>query len=361
MKRIELQTGFVLHVRPWRDSSLLVEFFSRRQGRVSLLAKGARGRKTRGGNTAALLQPFGRVSCSWSGRGDLKTLTHCEAEALPLGLAGQRLYSALYVNELLVRLLHHDDPHEDLFDLYQQVLQALAQGGFGEPPGVLGEQPPGDIEEQPPAQNGIGERSAGGYGKSQTPAQCEPPGVFYSRPATAMQPSLEQGPGVSGNPPVTAMQPSLEQGPGVSDNPPATAMQPSPEQEPGVSDNRPVTAMQSPPEQQQEVEEQILRRFEFALLDALGYGFDLGVDGTTGKPVNADNWYHYRYDCGMVLASAGDSEREPRYRGSDLQRIQRGELGGPARQCAKQLMRQALAEHLGPRPLNSRELFRRMQ
>ena len=97
MNREELQTGYVLHSRPYRDSSMLVEYFSRDRGRVSLVAKGAKGRKTRGGSVAALLQPFTRLACSWSGRSELRTLVACESLATALPLAGTRLFSALYV------------------------------------------------------------------------------------------------------------------------------------------------------------------------------------------------------------------------------------------------------------------------
>ena len=128
-----LESGYVIHTRPWRDNSLLVEFFSRELGRVSLVARGAKSRKTRGGSAAALLQPFTPLQCSWSGRSQLKNLTGCEALGPSLQLPGRRVYSGLYMNELLMRLLHHEDPHRRLFDHYAAALDMLADaGGDGE-------------------------------------------------------------------------------------------------------------------------------------------------------------------------------------------------------------------------------------
>jgi DNA repair protein RecO (recombination protein O) len=124
--RASLESGYVLHLRPWRESSLLVEFFSRTQGRVALIARGAKSARARGGSAAALLQPFTPLQCSWSGRSQLRTLTGCESLGPALRLPGRRLYSGLYMNELLVRLLHHDDPHQKLFDHYAAVLSMLS-------------------------------------------------------------------------------------------------------------------------------------------------------------------------------------------------------------------------------------------
>jgi DNA repair protein RecO (recombination protein O) len=127
--RVSLQPSYVLHTRPYRDSSLLVELFSRQHGRVSLVAKGARpagGRRTRGGSQAALLQPFIPLYCSWSGRSNLHTATGCEPRGASAPLQGQRIYCGLYVNELMNRLLHHEDPYPELFDYYEQVLKDLA-------------------------------------------------------------------------------------------------------------------------------------------------------------------------------------------------------------------------------------------
>ncbi len=134
MKAI-LESGYVIHTRPWRDTSLLVEFFSREHGRVSMIARGAKGRRTRGGSSAALLQPFTPLQCSWGGRSQLKNLSSCEPLAPALPLTGERVYSGLYMNELLMRLLHHEDPHRVLFDHYAAVLSLLAAGqaaGTGE-------------------------------------------------------------------------------------------------------------------------------------------------------------------------------------------------------------------------------------
>lgn len=125
--RASLEAGYVLHTRPWRDTSLLVEFFSRDLGRIAFIARGAKSRKSRGGSASALLQPFTPLQCSWSGRSQLRTLTGCEAMDAALPLKGRRLYSGMYMNELLIRLLQPEDPHRKLFDHYAAVLALLAE------------------------------------------------------------------------------------------------------------------------------------------------------------------------------------------------------------------------------------------
>jgi len=122
--RINLQPAYVLHSRPYRDSSLLLEVFTAEQGRLGLVARGAR-RRARGGSGAALLQPFTPLLLSFSGRSELKTLTAMEAVGSALALRGERLYSGMYLNELLVRLLHRHDAHPQLFAAYGEALADL--------------------------------------------------------------------------------------------------------------------------------------------------------------------------------------------------------------------------------------------
>jgi len=123
--RIALQPAYVLHSRPYRDTSALLEVFTAEQGRISLVARGAR-RRTRGGSSGALLQPFIPLLLSFTGRTELKNLGATESAGPPRMLRGERLFSGLYLNELLVRLLHRHDPHPQLFAAYGAALDALA-------------------------------------------------------------------------------------------------------------------------------------------------------------------------------------------------------------------------------------------
>ena len=124
--RVKLQPAWVLHSRPYRDSSALLEILSAEYGRMGLIGRGTR-RRSRGGSESALLQPFAPLLLSFSGRGELRTLTGVEAAGAALTLRGERLFSGMYINELLVRLLHRDDPHPRLFALYGQALEALSE------------------------------------------------------------------------------------------------------------------------------------------------------------------------------------------------------------------------------------------
>ena len=229
-----MQPAYILHSRPYRDSSVILEVFTAEQGRLSLVGKGAR-RKARGGSNAALLQPFIPLLLSFSGRSEMKTLTQVESAGDAPALMGERLFSGLYVNELLTRLLHRHDPHPSLFAAYSETLGELASS------------------------NSV---------------------------------------------------------------------------------------------------DAVLRRFEFRLLDDLGYSFDLCADGRTGEVVAEDDWYHYHPDYGMVQRDGVADPGQPAYAGRELMLLSRGEYAGEARLAAKRLVRQALASHLGDAPLKSRDLFR---
>ncbi|NQX89762.1 MAG: DNA repair protein RecO [Halioglobus sp.] len=125
--RVQLQPAYVIHRRPYRDSSALLDVFTAEYGRVGLIARGVR-RGSRSAGKAALLQPFRPLLLSFSGRAELKTLMAIEPANALSPLRGSRLFSGLYMNELLIRLLHRDDPYPGLFAAYGMTLTAL--GGF---------------------------------------------------------------------------------------------------------------------------------------------------------------------------------------------------------------------------------------
>ena len=233
--RIKLQPSFILHSRPYRDSSQILEVLTAQYGRLSLVAKGAR-RKQRGGSGAALLQPFIPLLLSFSGRAEMKTMTAVEMAGKPRTLSGARLFSGLYLNELLVRLLHRHDPHPALFLAYDNALGGLKNGD--------------PIDE-------------------------------------------------------------------------------------------------------------LLRYFELTLLQELGFGFELGVDGATGEAVLADSWYRFDEQSGLVRQDNAAGGQCPVFFGGELLTMAGGEFGDSVKGTAKRLFRQALAGHLGDKPLKSRDLFRR--
>lgn len=121
----ELEPAFLLHGRAYRDTSLLLEVLGREHGRIGLVARGVRGRRSR---LAGLLQPFQPLAISWLARGELGTLTGAESAGRPVILSGRRLVSGFYANELLLRLLGREDPHPGLFNRYGRLLDELAGG-----------------------------------------------------------------------------------------------------------------------------------------------------------------------------------------------------------------------------------------
>ncbi|NBC49725.1 MAG: DNA repair protein RecO [Gammaproteobacteria bacterium] len=240
MSNRSLRRGFVLHRRDYRNTSLLLEVFSAEAGRLAIVAKGAK-TAARGRSPAALLlQPFQPLWLGWSGRGEVKTLTAAEAAGPALALAGERLYCGLYLNELMLRLIERDDPHEALFVFYQQAL--------------------GDLVAAP----------------------IEP----------------------------------------------------------------------------------VLRRFELRLLEELGYAPDLTRDAQ-GAPLARGRWYRFEPQSGLIAQPAGVADAAPdtpgvTVSGALLARLTAGAaLTAADARAARDLMRAALAPHLGPQPLKSRALFRR--
>lgn len=126
MNRVDAQPAFVLHTRAWRESSLLLDVLSRDHGRVGLVARGVRSARSR--TPRSLLQPFAPLQLGWSGRGELATLHATDAVGAALLLSGEALLCALYLNELLVRLIPRNDPHPGVFAAYLETLARLAQG-----------------------------------------------------------------------------------------------------------------------------------------------------------------------------------------------------------------------------------------
>lgn len=222
--------AFVLHVRPFRETSRLIDFFTPDFGRVRAVARV----KTRRRGASGLPAPFSLLSIHWVGRSDLKTLRDWEPLGPPFLLQGHRLYSALYLNEILYRLLHESDAQPRLYELYGEALTALA----------------------------------------------------------------------------------------------------------GTTDL-----------------EVILRRFELALLEELGYGIDLAYEAESGEALQPCGRYALDPERGLIRTN-NRAPGQHTYSGESLLALGAGHLDKPeVRRVAKQLLRAALAVHLGGRPLQSRALF----
>jgi DNA repair protein RecO (recombination protein O) len=121
--RVQQQPGFVLHSYPYRETSLIVEVFTREYGRVPLIAKGA---KRPHSKLRGVLQTFQPLSLSWSGKGEMRTLIDAEWVGGLLPVEKSALLCGFYLNELLIKLLARDDPHPGLFDHYVSTLNELA-------------------------------------------------------------------------------------------------------------------------------------------------------------------------------------------------------------------------------------------
>jgi DNA repair protein RecO (recombination protein O) len=114
--RVTDQASFILRRREWRNSSLILDIFTREHGCVRLLAKGARRRSVQ-----APYQPFVMLSINWSGRHELKTLTGIEGQVLPI--AEENYLALLYTNELIAAMLPAGEANPDVFAAYLSLLQ----------------------------------------------------------------------------------------------------------------------------------------------------------------------------------------------------------------------------------------------
>jgi DNA repair protein RecO (recombination protein O) len=123
-EQVLLEHTFVLHQRPYRDSSQLLECMTASHGRVGLVARGSRRAESR---RRALLQPFVPLRVSWVRRGELGRLTNVEAAGQSYALAGPGLLGGFYMNELLLRLTARGDPNAEVFSCYSRRLALLTQ------------------------------------------------------------------------------------------------------------------------------------------------------------------------------------------------------------------------------------------
>ena len=118
----ELTPAYILHRRSYLENSFIVDFFTLKFGRLSAVARGARGSKKK-----AALQLFSPFLISFAGAGELKTLKNYEIKSPAINLAGENLLIGMYINELLVRLMGHYDPMPSLYAAYEEVINNLSR------------------------------------------------------------------------------------------------------------------------------------------------------------------------------------------------------------------------------------------
>ena len=252
-----MDKGYVLHTYPYRETSLILQAWTEKHGRIGLVAKGARRPKSA---SRAVLVPFQPLVLDWFGRSELRTLKTAEPAAPATPLAGANLMSAFYMNELLLKLTSREDPHEGLFAAYDEAIGQLRQlSRLGPRAGALSVAEPGAA-----------------------PASIEP----------------------------------------------------------------------------------VLRRFERALLQELGYAVELAHEAATHAPIEPARDYWYVAEKGPVAAPAGQETpgNAVRLRGLTLMDLERGRFEDPVTVAqAKQLMRLLIHHSLNGQELATRALVRDLQ
>lgn len=129
--RVESEPGFILHTIPYRETSLLVDIFTLNYGRLRCVAKGFRKPNKKG--IAKTLFPYTEHHFQWQGRGELKTLTQADPIQAPVFLKQESLFVGLYINELLYKLLHQNDPHQSLYEFYRQLMTQQSTSEIQQP------------------------------------------------------------------------------------------------------------------------------------------------------------------------------------------------------------------------------------
>jgi len=127
--RILLQPAFILHQRPYRETSLLLDLLTQDYGRISLIARGVRKPRS---SLRGLLQPFNPLLVSFQGKSELMTLLTAEANGPPQKLVGTCLLAGFYLNEVLTRVLQKQDPHPELYTIYRDTLLELQRPALQE-------------------------------------------------------------------------------------------------------------------------------------------------------------------------------------------------------------------------------------
>jgi DNA repair protein RecO (recombination protein O) len=232
-----MDRGYVLHTYPYRETSLILQAWTEKHGRIGLVAKGARRPKS---PQRAVLTPFQPLALDWFGRGELRTLKTAEPAMPAIPLRGQCLLSAFYLNELLLKLTTRDDPHERLYQAYDDAIAGL-------------------------------------------------------RTATPLEP--------------------------------------------------------------------VLRRFELALLQELGYAVELTREAGTHAPIAAEREYLYVVERGPIPAAGGEERADAiRLRGLTLLDLERGRFEDPVTIAqAKSLMRLLINHSLNGQELATRTIVRDLQ
>jgi DNA repair protein RecO (recombination protein O) len=124
--RVEQQPAFILHARPYRETSMLAECLTRDHGRIGVVARGVRREGAR--TQRAQLEPFQRVELDLLMKGELATLRSAEPSGAVLRLTGDAGLAGLYLNELVVRLTGRQDANPELFAFYDRTLRRMASG-----------------------------------------------------------------------------------------------------------------------------------------------------------------------------------------------------------------------------------------
>ncbi len=130
LARVDDEPAFVLHSYPYSETSLLIDVYTAHHGRLPLLARGARRPRAA---LRGVLQAFQPLAIGWSGRGEVRTLQRAEWMGGVPRPAGRALWCGFYLNELIMRLVPRDDPHEALFADYARAVSQVCVGSDPEP------------------------------------------------------------------------------------------------------------------------------------------------------------------------------------------------------------------------------------
>lgn len=254
-----MELAYLLHMRPYRETSAMVDLLSQEHGPVRAIVKGLKRSSKASQHLRGTLQPFQPILCEWRGQGELKNLIKAEAHAGGRSFRNEALYSAIYVNELVTKLLRSVEDFAELFERYEEVLAALEH--------------------------------------CQKSATEEKPRDGDETSAASGLCSLDLL---------------------------------------GIE----------------------LRKFEFYLIQALGYGLDFFNAAETNRPIDRSGFYRYAPEVGFSSVERSATRGRSIFSGREIVAIREGDWHYPmAAKQAKILTRVTISHLLGGIPLESRKLF----
>lgn len=308
-----MNNAFLLHSRPYRETSALVDLLCAEHGKIRVVVKGIKRNARHSQQLRGVLQPFQAMTCEWRGKGELKTLYKAEVTRPAYRLFSSALYSGIYLNELLLKLLNNVEDTSALYRRYEQTLVSLAS-----------------LSARSKSPLYLSQNEASGCYRAQAGVDLNLPSISVGQNSNVESSTGE-----------------------INDSTRLVSRSRAEDRSPQQRDSN-----------ERETADKIaieLRKFEFYFISALGYGIDFNFATNTGEPIEAQLEYQFLPEQGFLSLNEPQGNRrvlEGVFRGSDILAIRDQQWGSQqVRSAAKRLARMSLSHLLEGDQVVSREFF----